>query len=164
MIYPKGHVNKFGAKAGILMYVKENLPDIPQVDMVVKTPEMSIKEALTHADNYPILWPRILRSSAAVELDGYEGFFPTEKMDGFEEGSAKIWNPNYRGPYSNKEFFDEYVYNTISRIENSPSWYKDDEPKKYAILPDKISVIIAEQSPSEITGTYIKNPNQDDVY
>ena len=83
MIYPQELVHRYGAKAGMLMYVRERLPDIPQVDMIVKTPEEPINDALKRADRTRILWPRIFRSSAIAELQGYEGEFPTRVVEGF---------------------------------------------------------------------------------
>lgn len=163
MKYPKQLVHEYGAKAGILKYVKDQLPDIPQVDMVVKNPCESIDDALSRADKERILWPRIFRSSAVAELEGFEGSFPSKEMDGFEDGNRKIVNPLYVGPYSDRKFFNERLRNTILDIERSPKYMKEDYPE-YSFLPDKISVIIAEKSPSSIVGTYIKHPHQDDFY
>src|SRR3989344_67792 len=164
MRYPTDLVHRYGAKAGILMYIQEHLPHIPQVDMIVKTPEESIDDALKRADKQRILWPRIFRSSAVAELYGHEGDFPTKIMEGFEAGRAAITNPRYLVPYSSRERFDDLVRGVIRDIQTSPRDLKEADPPAYAHLPDDISVIIAEQSPSSITGTYIRHPNQKECY
>lgn len=163
--YPKDLVHKYGAKAGILKHVKKHLPQIPQADSIVKLPEESADDALGRADKEGILWPRIFRSSAVFELYvGSEGMFPTKMLDGFKEGKAKIQNPTYRGPYSSPEFFEQFVRFQIQDIATAPKQLKEYEPGEYDDLPDAIPVIIAEKSPSSITGTFVKHPNQDGVY
>jgi hypothetical protein len=164
MVYPQKLVHKYGAKAGMLMYVREKLPDIPQVDMIVKTPEEPIDDALKRADKTRILWPRIFRSSAIAELQGYEGEFPTRIVEGFEEVKARIINPRYCGPYSSKEEFNRWVMGLVERIQKSPGYLKKENPKEHEHLPEDICVIIAEQSPSSILGTLIKHPNQKGFY
>ncbi len=128
MRYPKALVHRYGAKAGILMYVREHLTGIPQVDMVVKTPEESIDDVLRRADRYPILWPRIFRSSAVAELEGYEGLFPTKVIGDFERTKRNIRNPNYIGHYNSRESFESHVRTTIKDIQKSPKWLKEDDP------------------------------------
>ncbi len=163
MKYPHKLVDDYGAKAGILMYIKENLPDIPQVDMIVKTPDESIDSVLNRANEYPILWPRLLRSSAVAELQGYEGWFPSQEVGGPD---SWFFKRNYP-----KMSFDERIERVnkemihyLQQIQESPQRGKESEPGKHDHLPDEIAVIIAEQSPSSIAGTYIKHPNQDGVY
>jgi hypothetical protein len=146
------------------MYVRDQLPGIPQVDMIVKTPEEPIEDALLRADKSGILWPRAFRSSAVAELEGYEGDFLTKIMDGYEEGHSKITNPLYVGIYSSKDLFVADVRETIEKIQKSPRWLKESDPKTHSHLPDDICVIIAEKSPSSIVGTYIKHPNQKEYY
>jgi hypothetical protein len=163
MKYPERLCNTYGAKAGLLMYVAQKLPDIPQATMVVKTPEESIDDVLKRADEVPILWPRLFRSSALAELDGYEGEFYTKWMEGFEEGKAKVINPNYRGPYSDKSLFDDDIKFLIRAVEESPKWLKQKD-KRHSHLPDKICVIITEESPSTYFSTLVKHPHQDDFY
>jgi len=163
MIYPRDLVDKYGAKAGILMYVAKNLPNIPQADMIVKTPEESIEGALDRADKFPILWPRVFRSSAVAELEGYEGCFPTIEVDGPD---SWFWKRNYR-EFSKEEMRRRLMVESINNIEmiqRSSRELKEGEPGKHNHLPDEISVIIAEKSPSSIVGTYIKHPNQGDFY
>ncbi len=162
MKHPSELVEKYGAKAGILMYIARELPDIPQARMMVKIPGESIDDALRRAEEESIRWPRIFRSSAAAELDGYEGDFPTVVIGDFETERAKITNPGYVGTYSRRDIFDAYVRETIEDIETSPKWLKEKPGNEH--LPDKISVIIAEKSPSKVVGTYVKHPNQDDTY
>lgn len=162
MNHPQELVNRYGAKAGILMYVAEHLPDIPQARMVVKTPAESVDEVLKRAYTYGISWPRIFRSSAVAELYGYEGDFPTFVIEDFETEHVRITNPLYCGPYSRRDLFDAHVRETIDKIETSPRWLK--ERPGHDHLPDRICIIVAEKSPSKIVGTYIKHPNQDDFY
>lgn len=167
MKYPEELVHKYGAKAGVLIYVAKELPYIPQAAMIVKTPEESIDDCLKRADVVPILWPRLFRSSAVEELYGYEGDFPTVEMEAFEEVHERIKNPNYIGPYKSKEDFEFHLRKTIEYIELFPSTYKKrllKETGRNVNLPDKICVIIAEKSPSDFRGTIIKHPNQDDFY
>lgn len=162
MNHPQELVENYGAKAGILMYVARELPDIPQARMIVKTPSESIDDVLKRADAEAITWPRIFRSSAAVELYGYEGDFPTFVIGDFETEREKITNPGYCGVYSRRDVFDAHVQETIEKIETSPKWLKEEPGNEH--LPDRISVIIAEKSPSKIVGTYVKHPNQEEVY
>ncbi len=164
MRYPVELVHRCGAKAGILMYVRDHLPHIPQADMIVKTPEESVDDALKRADREGILWPRIFRSSAVAELYGYEGSFITKAVDGFEEGRAAIKNPNYSSPYETREYFDFYLRRTIENIQKSAAYLRKRSPDGNSDLPDDISVIIAEKSPSSIVGTFIKHPNQSGLY
>ena len=51
MIYPEKYVHEYGAKAGLLMYIKEHLPYIPQMPMVVKRPTDNIGDILSQADD-----------------------------------------------------------------------------------------------------------------
>jgi hypothetical protein len=52
----------------------------------------------------------------------------------------------------------------VERIQKSPGYLKEKNPKEHGHLPDDICVIIAEQSPSSIFGTLIKHPNQKGFY
>ncbi|MBW2982078.1 hypothetical protein KY343_04310 [Candidatus Woesearchaeota archaeon] len=138
MKYPKELVHKLGAKAGILMYVAQELPDIPQMPMVVKMPDESIDDFLKRVEEKNIDWPVLFRSSAAAELDGYEGDFPSIFLDRCNESDR--------------------VIEVIEFIENSPKGLKQSH------LPDKINVIAVQESPSRFYGTFIKHPNQDEFY
>lgn len=163
MRYPEGLVNRYGAKAGMLLYVAREIPEIPQAAMVVNEPGESIDDFLKRADEVPILWPRLFRSSAVAELVGYEGVFPTEELDGFEAGHKRVaWNPNKYSLYRNPEYFERGVRETIRNIKCFPRHLKVDgaEPD----LPDEINVIIVEKAPSEYAGTLVKHPNQDESY
>ncbi|MBT5023047.1 hypothetical protein HOK51_11560 [Candidatus Woesearchaeota archaeon] len=167
MKYPEQLVKKYGAKAGLLIYAAQHLPNIPQARMVVKTLEENVESFLARADAANISWPRIFRSSAICELDGYEGTFPTKVILDFETEHAKVTNPGYCGRYASKKIFDRELKLSIEYIENSPSIIFEEDflngpkPKN---LGSKINVICAEKIPSYFTGTYIAHPNQDNVY
>jgi hypothetical protein len=147
LVYPVDLVKEYGAKAGILKYIANELPEIPQAKMIVKTVGESIDSALERAEKAGIGWPRIFRSSAKEELQGFEGAFPTKIL---------------------KEKNYEKAAEIINEIENSPRGMKENYMTRdipgYQNLPDKINVIIAEESPSNIVGTYIKHPNQDNFF
>ena len=158
LIYPKELVHKYGAKAGILMHVAKHLPRIPQAEMIVKTPDEAVDDFLKRAGK-SILWPRVFRSSAVEELIGFEGDFPTFFLKGYDEARREITNPNYRGPYESREKFNSHVREVVERIENSPS-----EIEGHPELPKKICVIAAEQSPSLVSGTFVKHPNKKEFF
>ncbi|MBS3142753.1 hypothetical protein J4464_05195 [Candidatus Woesearchaeota archaeon] len=162
MRYPEQLVHEFGAKAGILMYVAQQLPDIPQMPMVVKTPMESLDSFLRRADEANIGWPRLFRSSAVCELDGYEGAFPTHEFESFEQGRKRITNPNYRGPFQDPCWFQDTLRATIERIESSPQELKQEPGHEH--LPDKICVIATEKAPSKYVGTFVAHPNQNGFY
>ena len=163
MKYPTDLVHQSGAKAGILMYVGQHLPAIPQARMLVKTPAEPLDDFLKRVEDAHLGWPRLFRSSAVAELDGYEGDFPTVFIDSFEQGRASVVSPGYCGYYSQRPLFEQFIRDTIERIENSPQELKT-EGGKHKKLPDKIAVIVAEKSPSLVTGTYLKHPNQADIH
>ena len=136
MLYPK-QVSHFGAKAGYLMYIKEQLPDIPQARIVVKTPNEPAANALKRADISGIPWPRIFRSSSIEELVGFEGDFLTVP-------DLHQYTPNLAG--------------RIDQVQNSAG----DLGKLLGLdLPEKINVIIANEVNSKSKGAYIGNPNND---
>lgn len=159
MRYPEALVHRYGAKAGILMYVARELPDIPQAAMIVNEPGESTKNFLKRADKTPILWPRMFRSSAVVELAGYEGDLPTYKLELVEADASKyklmVFYPTERRHVykncSNEDSFSEYLQNMVNEIKSSTG-------------EGEISVIIAEKSPSSYVGTLVKHPNQDGYY
>ncbi len=158
MKYPEELVHKYGAKAGFLMYVKQHLPEIPQVDMVVKTPEDSLEEFVDKVYQHPILFPILVRSSAVEELlVGSEGQFPTSTV----YGSCRSSLSSDRGSAEDRADVKRNLTSIIEAIENSPQ--RLDE---YALgnLPEKICVIAAEVSPSSYKGTLIKHPNQENTY
>jgi|SRR3989344_213365 len=161
--YPRELVHRYGAKAGLLMYVAQELPDIPQMPMVVSEIGEPAEELLGRAALAGIGWPRFFRSSAVVELDGYEGDFPTEEVEAFEVGHERVsWNKNNFSLFRNQEYFDTYIQKLIGKIKVSPQGLAIQG--KGNGLPDEINVIIVERSPSNYFGTYIKHPNQDDSY
>lgn len=79
--YPHELVHRYGAKAGILIYVAEHLPDIPQAPMVVSEIGESADSLLARADAKGIGWPRLFRSSAEAELLGYEGYLELKRLN-----------------------------------------------------------------------------------
>ena len=91
MRYPKKLVEQNGAKAGILMYVENELPDIPQRRMIVKSLDESIDNFLERADASSISYPRLFRSSAIQELWGFEGDFLTELVENFETQKETVF-------------------------------------------------------------------------
>lgn len=154
--YPKDLVTRFGAKAGLLMYVARELPNIPQAKMVVSTTGEPAQRLLTRANEAGIGWPRLFRSSAVAELVGYEGDFLTEEVKGYEEGHAPIaWNELNSSMYGSPAFFQVGIENIVERVKKSARRFKIKDPS----LPDEINVIVAEKSPSTFTGTYIRLPN-----
>lgn len=84
--YPKDMVHRCGAKAGLLLHVREHLSHIPQARMIVSDIGESTDDLLARADASDIRYPRLFRSSAVAELVGYEGDFPTIEIDDFETG------------------------------------------------------------------------------
>jgi hypothetical protein len=150
MKHPEKLVQKYGAKAGVLMYVAQELPDIPQLPMVVKMPDESIDDFIRRIDAANMGLPILLRSSAVAELYGYEGDFLTEWVD----GSEKV--------YTISEETLEFIKQKIENVENSTKEFKD--KPEHSHLPDKINVIAVEQASSRFYGTFIKHPNQDEVY
>ncbi len=136
--YPEDLVHRFGAKAGILKYVAEMLPGIPQAKMIVSEIGESTESVLRRAEVAKIGRPRLFRSSAKAELRGYEGSFRT--LD-----SSELLVP--------EDFLIDSVRRSTKRfIAKDPA------------LPEEINVIIAEKSSSSLVGTSIRLPNQDDAY
>lgn len=163
MEYPRELVHRYGAKAGVLLYVAKQLPDIPQMAMVVNEPGESTDNFLKRADETLTRWPRLFRSSSVAELVGYEGTFPTETVDGFEKGYEQTkWNPHYWGIYRDREYFAQGLRYIIERIQDSPRRLKEDGSNPN--LPEEMNVIVAEKASSKYSGTYIKHPNQEDYY
>ncbi len=161
--YPEHLVQRYGAKAGILLYVAQRLPDIPQAKMVVNEKGESTEEFLERADNTQIDWPRIFRSSAAAELTGYEGVFSTFAVEPFEIGHDRVkWNDQNYSIFRNEEYFARGIRETVEKVKNSPQNLK--KMGKGLELPDQINVIIAEKAPSVLVGTYIKHPNKEGAY
>ena len=162
--YPIELAHRYGAKAGILMYIATELPDIPQAPMIVSEPWESTDALLARADGMGILWPRVFRSSAIAELTGYEGAFPTYDVDDYEAGHERVrWNKMNFSMYRDREYFQGGVRDIVDKIRTSPK-----KLKKRGVgvdeLPDEINVIVAERSPSKFSGTYIKLPNRDGAF
>ncbi|NQV08668.1 hypothetical protein HQ529_02315 [Candidatus Woesearchaeota archaeon] len=157
MIYPAELVHKYGAKAGLLMYVAEHLPNIPQARMVVKTPDESIDSVLKRAKHLD--WPRLFRSSAIQELDGYEGELKTSEVLNI----TKMLNVNrYKITDLHRKIYNEFLEEKILEVENSPMRLKEDDGG--LDLPDKINTIITEKAKSYHIGTLVKHPNRENCY
>lgn len=139
--YPIELVNMYGAKAGILLYVAQQLPEIPQARMLVNEPGETVDEFAARVSKSGLRQDLLIRSSAVAELDGYEGILPT----------VGVSFPSRRE-----------LINTITRVRYSPKGFK--EKGRYFELPDEISTIAAEKSPSKYVGTMVKHPNQDGVF
>lgn len=138
MKYPEGLVHEYGAKAGILMYVAEKLPDISQAPMVASRTGETTAAFLRRIRKPKFNLPWLVRSSAVEELDGYEGEFPT----------LESWPDNLRAK--------------VDEVRSSPTRLKQSGIGME--LPDQINAIVAEKARSEQIGTYIKHPNQDEKY
>lgn len=140
--YPVELVHRYGAKAGVLLYVAQHLPEIPQAKMVVNEPGESTEDFANRVRVFKHLeYPTVLiRSSAVEELDGFEGVFPTKAVHGG-------WD----------------LEETISLVKNSPRELKTSGKLPHD-FPDEISVIAAEKSPSRFAGTMVKHPNQDRIF
>lgn len=138
--YPEELVHRYGAKAGILLYVARHLPEIPQAKMVVSEHGEPSKEFVSRARKNFECPTVLVRSSAVEELDGFEGVFPTKAVHGG-------WD----------------LEKTINLVRNSPQELKA-RGKLPLDFPDEISVIVAEKSPSRFAGTMVKHPNQDSIF
>jgi len=161
ILYPKPYVNNYGAKAGLLQYVKERLPEIPQMPFVVKRPKDDIEKIIKQADDVGIGWPRLIRSSAVEELYGYEGRFPTKVMESLEEERAAYREANqgelikYLTPESHKNSLREL----IRMIEDSPT-LKNIASENGIPVSKKINVMITQKYNSNFRGTFVEHPNQ----
>lgn len=161
--YPEQLVSQYGAKAGVLMYVAEQLPDIPQMPMIVSGKNEKPGSFLRRAEEAGLKWPRIFRSSAAVELIGYEGDFFTHKVDTFkgEGGISRYFNLD--GKYDllrDDAAFDRKLEELIEGIARTPHWrYPHDKS-----IPKRINVIAVEVAPSRYVGTLIQHPNDPEFY
>lgn len=159
--YPEDLVHRYGAKAGILMYVATHLPDISQMSMVVSEIDESARGLLDRADAAGIPWPRVFRSSAIVELDGFEGVYPTSFVDTFKGQSPSdryvVVDSHYE-IYSSDEA-QQRIENIIEEIASFKPLNSHDSK-----IQSRINVIIAEKAQCDYTGTYIAHPNQPDSY
>ena len=161
--YPIDLVAAHGAKAGLLIYVAEKLPHIPQMPMVVSRIGEPTRDFIARADTEGIRYPRLYRSSAVAELFGYEGDFPTNIVDDYATGHALHGADSvYGNMYSSRQNFAVAERHLVSGIRQSTV---DLQNRGIGLeLPTEINVIATELSPSTITGTYIKHPNQKDHY
>ncbi|MBI2338292.1 hypothetical protein HYU95_03865 [Candidatus Daviesbacteria bacterium] len=164
--YPQKLVHKYGAKAGLLMQVARCLPEIPQMPMVVSEIGEQPGDFLARVDKDGIPWPRIFRSSATVELCGYEGIFTTCVVDTFkgQDGIARYFNVdgNYKLLKDDKEFNQrlEDLVRGIAHPQDERSLPEADRD----YFPSEINVITAPLAPCKYTGTLIKHPNRPDLY
>lgn len=144
--HPRDLVKEYGAKAGLLQYIAEQLPEIPQMPMLVKRPTDPLEKFVQEVRARKWGSRLLIRSSAEVELYGFEGAFSTI-------------------PTSTRELL---LTETIKQVMNSsqrviarlPPWnacYREH-------IPQCIAVIATPISSSKYTGTFIKHPNQDDFY
>lgn len=160
--YPEELVRKNGAKAGLLMYVKKHLPQIPQMPMVVSRIGESPRDFLARVDQAEIPWPRMFRSSAIVELVGHEGDFPSHTVDTFkgEDKISRYFDAD--GSYEllkDDEDFNDRLEKLVGEIAHSPKNVDSNYP-----LPPEINVIAAEYARCPYTGVLIKHPNRQDYY
>lgn len=160
--YPKELVYEYGAKAGLLIYVKEHLPQIPQMPMVVSKIGEPAKDFLARADQAGIPWPRMYRSSAVVELAGHEGDFPSYAVDAFK-GEDKISRYFIQdGDYESLENDNEFnnrLEKLVEEIAGSPKSVDSNYP-----LAPEINVIATEYARCPYAGVLIKHPNRQDYY
>ena len=160
--YPEDLVGTYGAKAGLLMYVGQHLPEISQMPMVVSRIGEPPGDFLDRVDQATIGWPRLFRSSAIAELVGHEGEFPTYAVDTFkgEDGVSRYLVKD--GEYTllgGDEEFRKQLEDLVRKIATSSQRIN----MGYQ-LPPEINVIAAEYAPCRYTGALIKHPNRPDFY
>lgn len=161
--FPVEKVRRYGAKAGMLMYIADKLPHIPQVPMIVSEIGETHESILSRADQAGIGWPRLFRSSAEAELIGFEGDFRTVRVDGFQEGHDQVkWNPSNYSMYRNEEYFSRGLKEQLDIVRYSSISLKEEFPQ-YS-LPDEINVIVTEKAKSRFIGSYIKHPNREGIF
>ncbi len=160
--YPEALVRQHGAKAGLLEHVVQHMLHIPQMPMVVREIGESPRDFLARVDQAGIGWPRIFRSSAIVELVGFEGVFPTHTVDTFkgEDKILRYFNLDGGfGPLVDDAEFNQRLEDLVGEIACSPQKMVDRDQ-----LPPEINVIAAEVAPSLYRGTFIKHPNRPNFY
>lgn len=166
MIYPEVLVKEFGAKAGVLLYVAQERPDIPQAKMVAGAIDEPAESLLVRAQEARIGLQRLFRSSAREEMeDGYDGVFDTKFNKGFHRpiwpGGKWISDLNSLTVEEHKTY-RTHAISIINQIK-----YPNQELSEFfsgLFIPDRIGVIIAEFSDSQFAGTLVKHPNQPDTY
>ncbi|MBI2599655.1 hypothetical protein HYW43_01910 [Candidatus Daviesbacteria bacterium] len=160
--YPKVFVEEYGAKAGLLLYVQEHLPQIPQIPMVVSQIGESPKDFLARADEAGIQYPRLFRSSAVIELSGYEGVFPTHHVRFYrsyhKEPPVFIEDGEYEILRSDDEI-DQQLEGVVRKIATSPQ-----RMENASQLPPEINVIAAEYADCLYKGVLLKHPNRPNFY
>ena len=159
--YPEELVHRFGAKAGILMYVAQHLPDIPQARFAAIEANESADTLLERAARAGIGDRVIIRSSAVEELWGLEGCLVTLAVDGLDSDIVRAnWSHEPNTP--KEDIYIQIVKERIEVVNTSPQDFQ--RRHLYPGLPDKIPVILAELKKPEYRGLLIKHPNQKDYY
>jgi hypothetical protein len=146
--YPEDLVHKYGAKAGLLLYISKELPEIPQTPMIVKEDDETVNDFLKRANKNSIGWPRLYRSTSPLELDGYDGVFKTYLTH---------WRLNSSmGPKERSIQAVNDVINSARELQKRG----DKDPN----LSGDIGVIATQHSKSKYIGTCLHNPNQKDFF
>lgn len=156
MRYPEALVHEYGAKAGILIYVGENIPSIPQMPMIVGGKNEDPQEFLKRVSESGLKWPLIFRSSAAEELVGYEGDFSSFVVDSFygeDKVSRYLVKDGDYNLYADDNQANQQLSKLIEEIANSP---RVRFPTRN--LTPRINVIAAEAASSKYIGTYVQSP------
>lgn len=166
MRYPEALVKEFGAKAGVLLYVAQELPDIPQAKMVAGAIDEPADSLLQRAQDAEIGPRRLFRSSAREEMEkGYDGVFDTIFDKGFYRAGFNTgdWISDLKSLTAEESIiYEAHATSIINKIK-----YPSQGLSEFfcgLLIPDRIGVIIAEFSDSEFAGTLIKHPNQPDTY
>lgn len=163
MRYPETLVHEYGAKAGILMYVGEKIPSIPQMPMIVSGKDEPPQDFLKRVAESGLDWPIIFRSSAIEELVGYEGDFPSYVIDDSFYGENNVNKYLVRDGkyelYADDSGVNEEPARLIEKIASAPRVRFPDRS-----LTPRINVIAAKVAHSKYTGTYIQHPNNRDFY
>lgn len=166
MRYPEALVREFGAKAGVLLYVAQKRPDIPQAKMVTGAIDEPADSLLQKAQDAGIGPRRLFRSSAREEMEkGYDGVFDTIFDKGFYRAGFIMgdWISDLKSLTTEESItYEAHATSIINKIKYPPQ-----ELSEFfcgLLIPDRIGVIIAEFSDSQFAGTLIKHPNQPDTY
>lgn len=162
--YPKELVERYGAKAGVLMYVAKQRPDIPQMRMIASETGEDPADFFKRVKKARIRSPWLFRSSAQDELLGKDGDYPTVGVRAHTWGDEWAINVDGRmGIFNKEEDQQRAIVDQIAGVMRSPQKLSR-KLRAQAALPDEINVIATTIAPSEYIGTYIKHPNQDDLF
>ena len=132
-------IEQVGGKAAGLLWVKKHLPQIPQPRMIVATPGNNVEVIARAAIEAKFQPPWIIRGSTPVDnLPGFEDAFPTKVYDDL--------------PRINNEMSDMVrIVQQTNNLGGQIGMQFDSEA----------SVIIAEKSESNFTGTLVAHPNME---